>query len=550
MSVFTIPLGLGLTAAAHIHLCHTSLTHAYQQYQQHADHSEQWGVDILIQSLSDRALLSELVSLLDQTLQCVDGDENHSMTRTSIRTRTGTSTATRTGTRTGTRTRTRCSNNECTHHQFLQQLRYARLTPSRTISTSSVRRKTSCQANHDPATTNITPMPTPVITTAHQDQQDSNRNESRRHDHDQHATVAELNISVEQIELWVKACRELRVSQERGLQKTLAQMGTRTNNVIRPSPLNTLKTNLFVSLVLGVTTATCYFASKFSWQYLLTSQSCWSLAHTIYLQLPRSLFSASTLVSIIQASISTEDANNDTSTNTSTSISIVPTTGSASTGAATTTTTTTSSSSTSSSLELLPLAPTAFIAGMHILTALRLRWTLQTIKQHTKAQRTYVKRMRLLISKLFIREQRLSYLHQYIKPQQQQQQQQLPPESLVPSSLSLPAATPPSPTPVSPPSSNPFRWLHGSLPLDQTSSRQTPGTSCRTTRISDLLRSSSSLSLPSSDGTLEIDMAALAHEPNLLLLNMDMFIRNPTEQSKVLRMELEALRKELMVFLD
>lgn len=64
----TIPLGLGLATVSHLYLCHRNLVQAEQERQVHIELSERCELDLLFQSLSGKALFSELIDLLDSTL--------------------------------------------------------------------------------------------------------------------------------------------------------------------------------------------------------------------------------------------------------------------------------------------------------------------------------------------------------------------------------------------------------------------------------------------------------------------------------------------------
>ncbi|KAG9069077.1 hypothetical protein KI688_009970 [Linnemannia hyalina] len=73
----TIPLGLGLATASHLYLCHRNLLQSEQERQHHAELSERCELDLLLHSLSGKALFSELIDLLDSTLHShSDSDGN------------------------------------------------------------------------------------------------------------------------------------------------------------------------------------------------------------------------------------------------------------------------------------------------------------------------------------------------------------------------------------------------------------------------------------------------------------------------------------------
>lgn len=60
-----IPIGLGLATAAHIHLCRKNLAHAERLRQRHQDQN------LTVQTLSDMVVLTEVIGLLDGTIDSI-----------------------------------------------------------------------------------------------------------------------------------------------------------------------------------------------------------------------------------------------------------------------------------------------------------------------------------------------------------------------------------------------------------------------------------------------------------------------------------------------
>lgn len=60
-----IPIGLGLATAAHIHLCRNNLVHAERLRQRHHDY------DLKMRTLSDMVVLTEVIELLDNTIDSI-----------------------------------------------------------------------------------------------------------------------------------------------------------------------------------------------------------------------------------------------------------------------------------------------------------------------------------------------------------------------------------------------------------------------------------------------------------------------------------------------
>lgn len=67
-SLTSLPIGLGLTTAAHVHLFNRSLAKTKEQRQHYQVHQQLREIEMIVQSLEDMANLTEIVELLNITL--------------------------------------------------------------------------------------------------------------------------------------------------------------------------------------------------------------------------------------------------------------------------------------------------------------------------------------------------------------------------------------------------------------------------------------------------------------------------------------------------
>ncbi|KAI7824405.1 hypothetical protein BC939DRAFT_502823 [Gamsiella multidivaricata] len=291
-------------------------------------------------------------------------------------------------------------------------------------------------------------------------------------------------ISIDQAELWIKACRELRLSQEKSLQKTLlTQVNVRAAG--EDCTFWTLKGNMLASLLLGTATMARYLLPTAPWKQLCSTYHSHHHHHHHHQSLNNTL---------------------------------------------------TLPHDSSIALQILPLAPTLFLSGIQFFTALRTYWTLQQIEQQTQLQRTMTRRTKLLTTQLSLREQRLIYLLHQIKATH------LPNASLPSSTLSSSLSSPSSSL-VSNPGS-----LGQSRPQGSVGGSERPRRSrvapCRTGDDGSVGDRQPSEEIRQHG----LNEAAWAMEPNLRLLNLGRLLRDPAERSRVLRRELEALREDLVFF--
>lgn len=68
-SLTSLPIGLGLTTAAHVHLFNRSLAKTQEQCQHYQVHQQLREIAMIVQSLQDMASLTEIVELLNITLE-------------------------------------------------------------------------------------------------------------------------------------------------------------------------------------------------------------------------------------------------------------------------------------------------------------------------------------------------------------------------------------------------------------------------------------------------------------------------------------------------
>lgn len=68
-SLTSLPIGLGLTTAAHVHLFNRSLAKTQEQRQHYQAHQQLREIEMIVQSLQDMANLTEIIELLNITLE-------------------------------------------------------------------------------------------------------------------------------------------------------------------------------------------------------------------------------------------------------------------------------------------------------------------------------------------------------------------------------------------------------------------------------------------------------------------------------------------------
>lgn len=211
------------------------------------------------------------------------------------------------------------------------------------------------------------------------------------------------------------------------------------------------------------------------------------------------------------------------------------------------------SSNVSTAFAFLPLVPTLFMAGMHFLAALRTQWSVRQIEKEDQRQTQYARQLNVMAMFLLIREQRLGWLAEKIRDYEEEEAskageakgddndddfEDIQDEEDEDSSdhrgpnLADTAAFISS-----------LRHV-----ADQEQDHTGDHHSDNTNRGSGQEGSSSSPPRRERIRLVDPKVLVLTFGPNLEKMDMQQFLMDPTERNRILRLEFEGMRDELMLF--
>lgn len=164
----------------------------------------------------------------------------------------------------------------------------------------------------------------------------------------------------------------------------------------------------------------------------------------------------------------------------------------------------------------LPLVPTLFVSGLHFVAYARTQFALNKIRKDTKEQVLFARRLSLLSAFLLVREKRLNWMVEEIKSYEKEHSTSEDGEYSSRNGVPRP------------------------LVLVQNSHQRV--VNLLTGERNDRQRREHHRRLPS------IDPSMFSFGPDLENMDLDKFLQDPFERAKILRLELEAMREELVVF--
>ncbi|KAF8987954.1 hypothetical protein BGZ52_001790 [Haplosporangium bisporale] len=164
----------------------------------------------------------------------------------------------------------------------------------------------------------------------------------------------------------------------------------------------------------------------------------------------------------------------------------------------------------------LPLVPTLFVSGLHFVAYARTQFALNKIRKDTKEQVRFARRLSLLSAFLLVREKRLNWMVEEIKSYEKEHSTSEDGEYSSRNGVPRP------------------------LVLVQNSHQRV--VNLLTGERNDRQRREHHRRLPS------IDPSMFSFGPDLENMDLDKFLQDPFERAKILRLELEAMREELVVF--
>ncbi|KAG0352747.1 hypothetical protein BG005_007847 [Podila minutissima] len=426
-SLTSLPIGLGLTTAAHVHLFNRCLAKTKEQRQHYQVHQQLREIEMIVQSLQDMANLTEIVELLNITL---DKFPNHHSGK------------------------------------VRRRQKFKRVDPHSVTTRKST---TAKERRSVDVTADVSLKGKEKATT----QEPSNTGvENEETAKDTTIPIAEPSEPAETAKT---------VEAEAVVESPEAAIGSSKS---KSQTRGEESTSLSSATMIRYLTATASFPSVFSKYF------------------PR----LSSVISRIWTKVGQISPPSSTT---------IPWRWSSSSGSVSTT----SSGNTSTqpvAYMFLPLVPTLFISGLHFVAYAKTQLALNKIRKDTKDQVRFARRLSLLSAFLLVREKRLNWMVEEIKTFEKEHSASEEGEYSSRNGVPRP------------------------LVLVQNSHQRV--VNLLTGGQNDRQRRDHHRRLPS------IDPSMFSFGPDLENMDLDKFLHDPFERARILRMELEAMREELVVF--
>ncbi|KAF9211957.1 hypothetical protein BGZ59_007393 [Podila verticillata] len=487
-SLTSLPIGLGLTTAAHVHLFNRSLAKTQEQRQHYQVHQQLREIEMIVQSLQDMANLTEIVELLNITLekfpdyhsgkarrrQKFKRVDPHFTTRKSTvkeRRRSVDVTNTDVSLKGKEKATTQGPNNiEHVNGETIKETTSI-VEPFEVIETKeTVEAAEAIGESSEPA------IGKPKSRTRGEGSTRSRR--SKKYE--------PVIITTDDMEQWIEAYKKFRLSQEECMKKSYEQMNSVDFSFFK------LRNNLCLSFLLSSVTIIRYITATASFpifsKYFPRLSSTISRIWTKVGQIPPP--SSTT----IPWRWSSSSSSNPVSTGSSGNICTQP----------------------AVAYMYLPLVPTLFVSGLHFVAYARTQFALNKIRKDTKEQVRFARRLSLLSAFLLVREKRLNWMVEEIKSYEKEHSTSEDGEYSSRNGVPRP------------------------LVLVQNSHQRV--VNLLTGERNDRQRREHHRRLPS------IDPSMFSFGPDLENMDLDKFLQDPFERAKILRLELEAMREELVVF--
>ncbi|KAG0332607.1 hypothetical protein BG000_009878 [Podila horticola] len=491
-SLTSLPIGLGLTTAAHVHLFNRSLAKTKEQRQHYQVHQQLREIEMIVQSLEDMANLTEIVELLNITLdkfpdhhsgkarrrqkfKRVDPQSATSRKLTSAKDRRRSVDVTTDMSLKGKEKATTqgSSNTEVGNGETVKHATLSAAEPSEVTETAETAETVeTVQVGESSEATMGSSKP-------------KSRNRGEGSTRSRRTKKNEpVIITINDMEQWIEAYKKFRLSQEECMKKSFQQMNSVDFSFFK------LRNNLCLSFLLSSATmiryltATVSFPTVFSKYFPRLSSFFSRLWNKIGQISPPSSATIPWRWSSSSSSVST-----------------------------------TSSGKTSTqpvAYMFLPLLPTLFVSGLHFVAYARTQFALNKIRKDTKDQVRFARRLSLLSAFLLVREKRLNWMVEEIRTFEKEylasEEGEYSSRNGVPRPLVL--------------VQNSHQRVVNLLAGERNNQQ----------------RRDHHRRLPS------IDPSMFSFGPDLENMDLDKFLQDPIERARILRMELEAMREELVVF--
>ncbi|KAF9329317.1 hypothetical protein BG006_007580 [Podila minutissima] len=479
-SLTSLPIGLGLTTAAHVHLFNRCLAKTKEQRQHYQVHQQLREIEMIVQSLQDMANLTEIVELLNITL---DKFPNHHSGKVRRRQKFKRADPHSVTTRKLTTAKERRSVDVTADVSLKGKEKATTQQPSNTgVENEEIANDTTI-SNAKPSEPTETAKtveaealvesPEAAIGSSKSKSRTRGEESTRLRRSKKHEPVI---ITTDDMEQWIEAYKKFRLTQEECMKKSFQQMNSVDFSFFK------LRNNL--ATMIRYLTATASFPSVFSKYFPRLSSvisRIWTKAGQIS---PPSSTTIPWRWSSSSDSVSTTSSG-DTLTQ-------------------------------PVAYMFLPLVPTLFISALHFVAYAKTQFALNKIRKDIKDQVRFARRLSLLSAFLLVREKRLNWMVEEIKTFEKEHSASEEGEYSSRNGVPRP------------------------LVLVQNSHQRV--VNLLTGGQNDRQRRDHHRRLPS------IDPSMFSFGPDLENMDLDKFLHDPFERARILRMELEAMREELVVF--
>ncbi|CAO3570898.1 unnamed protein product [Mortierella alpina] len=523
MSLSAFPIGLGLTTAAHVHLCQRNIARAEKHRSRYLLQHNIAQLEMLSQSLEDLNALTDMIDNINTVLDRFSGPRTHKR-----RPRRPRHPGQPQNTTTDAHDPAQCSLGNTSYEASPEST-------ADPISKDSSKRFSDVLGSRESGPyddgDDIVPATHADGPAASEHRAGSSSGPRTRRHRCAGSSARIVDIPVEELEEWTKVYKTLRVSQEQCNGRTFEQM-RRT----MPSTF-LLKNELVFSFLLSSATMLRFLCSTKGFLAFFAKHTTRLRSLVSWIPWPWSPPSTSYIPWGLAP-----NSSQSTGQNMDALIS-----GTANDPAAART------SGVSVAFAFLPLVPTLFVSGIHFLAAARSHWTLRNMQKDMDRKKQFIKRLEVLSLFLLIRELRLKWLVEEIEAYDadealREQSEDNDEDAFVnsasadPSSATRTGSVDP-PTLLAPGLNN---RVYSLLQDRQGDLGSRPRNSNDRRRQQPPPRSGQQGSRSRTRASSDLKFSTFG--PDLENMDMDLFLRDARERSRILRLEFEGMHQELTLF--
>ncbi|KAG0228377.1 hypothetical protein B0O80DRAFT_500320 [Mortierella sp. GBAus27b] len=377
----TFPIGLGLTAAAHIHLCRRTLAKV-STYRAHCDNQQaSWKADNFALTIANS--MEQMTDLIDYILSCVQDSRSRSRRRRESKRASGHTHRTRD--RKNSLVSTKRSSGRS---RPLSVDQHHITTP---LMVKDVKGKGVASATPEDEVQHHEGSAS-TVEGGHNAEESSGRKQQKTTTRSSGRRKQTIHITPNGLETWSKAYGILRRVQERRSKTTFRQ-------TIKSDPIFTkLQGNAVFLYLLGGMTMIRYLVGTNLFKVLASKVDSWMPRLGSFVKWIGSITPPSSTYVPWKFFRANDKSRIETKAGVSTG---------AGAGA--------KAGAVSAAFAYLPVAPTLLVAGIYFLGALRAQWAIRKITKQNRHHVQYAKRLGLMSTFMLIREQRLEWLAEKIR---------------------------------------------------------------------------------------------------------------------------------------